>query len=50
MTNYKNKTIKNVPQELWDKLRKYAIDEHTGVSILIIRILRAFVQGKEEEK
>jgi len=48
--NYKHKTIKNVPQELWDKLRKLAIDEHTGVSALIIRILRAFVQGKEQER
>ena len=48
--NYKNKTIKNVPQDLWDKLRKLAIDEHTGVSTLIIRILRQWVQGKEQER
>ena len=48
--NHKNKTIKNVPQELWDKLRKRAIDEHTGVSALIIRILKGFVNLKEGER
>lgn len=50
MTNYAHKTIKNVPQDLWDKLKKLAIDEHTGVSTLIIKILRDFVQGKEGER
>lgn len=48
--NHRNKTIKGMPNDLWTKLKHFALDEHLGISTLIIKILRQWVQGKEGER
>ena len=47
---HERRTIRNIPKELWQRLRVLAVERRTYISTLVIEAIRDYLERADQEE
>ena len=47
---HERRTIRNIPEELWQRLRVLAVERRTYISTLVIEAIRDYLERADQEE